>query len=252
MHAISLSSCQVFPLASRHIGTEVVVARNLFCLSLSLLCVQLGCSTTSESNPFGIDSYMSKVKEAEGSPSPQFADTSKASNSFSLKRSPKDYMVGGTQHAKDVTQKANKMVNGEKPSFFSRFRKKQPKIVTKFNEKPIPQVVDSADPTSLGGTTAVSANVYLTAAALSEQQGAVEKAITQYRKLLAAEPNHRQGLIRLARVLHSQGRMDESIDVYRTAVAAHPNDAIILNDLGLCLARSGQHREAIDAILGGM
>ena len=157
-------------------------------------------------------------------------------------------MTGSTQHAKDVTSKANKMVNGEKPSFFSRFRKSKPNIVTKFNEKPIPQTVDASDPTSLAVPDTVSPNVYLTAAAVSEHQGATDKAIAQYQKLLKIAPNHRQGLIRLARVLHSNGRMQESIETYQRAVAAYPTDAVILNDLGLCLARNGQHQEAVAAI----
>lgn len=237
-----------FSLKCRHIGTEVVVAKYLLHFGLAILCCQFGCSTTPDSKPFRLDSYMKKVKEAESSTSPQFVDTSKASNSFSLKRSARDYMTGSTQHAKDVTSQANKMVHGDKPSFFDRFRKSKPKIVTKFNEKPIPQTVDAQDPTSLQVPKNVSPNVYLTAAAVSEHQGAIDKAITQYNKLLEVDPNHRQGLIRLARVLHSNGRMQESIATYQRAAAAYPNDAVILNDLGLCLARSGRQSEAVEAI----
>ena len=116
-----------------------------------------------------------------------------------------------------------------------------------------PNVVRFADPTQLTYNPGpIQPQLYLSAAALCEQQGQLGKAAEQYNRLLALDPNNRSAMIGLGRLSHRVGGLDSAIEVYTKASQQHPNDAVILNDLGLCLARAGRIQESMSTLQKAM
>ncbi len=109
-----------------------------------------------------------------------------------------------------------------------------------------PKVIPAADPTSLASKTApLSPELYVSAAAVLEQQNRNAEAAQKYDQALAVEPSHRDALIGLARLRHREGNLESAVEVYQRALQVYPEDAVLLNDLGLCYARAGQSQNAI-------
>ncbi len=112
-----------------------------------------------------------------------------------------------------------------------------------------PNVVAASDPTQLRHNPGpIQPQLFLSAAALCEQQGRLPAAIDQYNRLLELDPNNRSALIGLGRLNHRIGDLDAALDIYTAASKHHPNDPVILNDLGLCLARAGRINESIASL----
>ena len=112
-----------------------------------------------------------------------------------------------------------------------------------------PKVIPAQDPTSLSHDPGpLQPDLYVSAAAVLEQQNRATDAADKYQQALALDPNHRAALIGLARLQHRHGDVAGAIHVYQTALKAYPDDAVLLNDLGLCYARSGQSDSALAAL----
>ncbi len=104
-----------------------------------------------------------------------------------------------------------------------------------------PKVIPAADPTSLSSDPGpIPANLYVSAAAVLEQQNRNAEAAAKYEQALAADASHREAMIGLGRLRHREGNLVGAIAVYQRALDAYPDDPVLLNDLGLCYARSEQ------------
>src|SRR5262249_53721095 len=85
-------------------------------------------------------------------------------------------------------------------------------------------------------------------AQLSEQQGNIELARSQFRQALAKWPNDVEVLRATARLEDRQGQLAVAESLYQRAVTAKPQHAGADNDLGLCLAREGKLDQSVQAI----
>jgi len=104
------------------------------------------------------------------------------------------------------------------------------------------KVVDADDdPVSLNRVPKkISAEVYVGAARLLENQGKFAEAEDKYREALRASANDLNALVGLARLYDRQGESQKAIEVYHKAGQAHPTSSVIFNDLGLCYRRQRQ------------
>ncbi len=73
---------------------------------------------------------------------------------------------------------------------------------------------------------------HFAAAMLFERQGAVDKAIAQYRKTVALNHHHLAAYHRLGLMLSAVGQHDEAVQALRRAVELKPDHAVIRNNLG--------------------
>lgn len=78
-----------------------------------------------------------------------------------------------------------------------------------------------------------------------DNQGDVDGAIAQYRRVIELTPNDDDVHYDLANALAGQGRREEAIVEYRRALAISPRDAQAYNNFGVLLAQSGRLGEAI-------
>lgn len=112
-----------------------------------------------------------------------------------------------------------------------------------------PKVIPADDPLKVTEKPGkVSAEVYLSAARLYENQGEFEAATGQYRKALEVAPKSLPALIGFARLQDRQSKFEEASRLYKKAIVAHPQSATAYNDLGLCQARHGQPEAALENI----
>jgi tetratricopeptide (TPR) repeat protein len=90
------------------------------------------------------------------------------------------------------------------------------------------------------------ADFFVSLARVHEQTGSYDRAIEQYNKALAIDPDFAPALVGYAHVLDRQGQKVKATEYYVRAFKAHPEDASVANDLGLCFARQGKFDQAIE------
>ena len=79
------------------------------------------------------------------------------------------------------------------------------------------------------------------------KEGRLDEAATEYRTMLARDPNDGQALVLLGQIALRHQRFDEAIDLFRRGSAARPSDASALVSLGIAYASFGKLDEAIGA-----
>ncbi len=93
----------------------------------------------------------------------------------------------------------------------------------------------------------ISADVYVGAARLMENQGKFAEAEEKYRDAIRVAPTDLNALIGLARLYDRQGQGQKAIDVYQRAAQAHPTNGLVFNDVGLCFRRQRQLDKSVIA-----
>ena len=88
---------------------------------------------------------------------------------------------------------------------------------------------------------------YLSAVALSDL-GRSQDAITHLRKLLAAEPQHSAGRLRMAQIELEAGRVAEALELYERLVDANDKDAAAQAGLGKAALADGDYQRAAGAL----
>lgn len=83
--------------------------------------------------------------------------------------------------------------------------------------------------------------------ALDLEETAPEKALLQYEKAAAADPEDVAPRINQGRLLHTLGRMREAEDVYRDALGCCGADSLLMYNLGVLLEDTGRTHEALNA-----
>ena len=196
----------------------------------------IGCKSGTNQEPLRIDNLMAqKSSVTDGA----LAHTK---NTVSVPQVAEDYFTDSRKTRRDLADSSG--WQKENPSKSGSLKNAATAVSEAFAFKP--RVVPAADPTDLDYVPdTIKPSLFLSAAALHEQQGQFEAAEKQYQKLLANEPTNRAGLIGLARLKHRQGNLEKSIEIYGVAAKHHGDDPVVLNDLGLCLAGAGRSPEAI-------
>ena len=225
------------------VGSQMKLSQ--FTVAVISLSVFSGCASD---KPVRLDTLMANSRaKAVATKTP----ASSSSSNFSMSRSPDDYMIDTSKHTANAIKQAEKF-KGKKPSIASRFRSVTDAVggsfrsVSSAGSSHVSVAKKTNDPTSLSSDPGpLKPELFLASAALHEKQGALDRALAQYQKVLEMDPSSRPAMIGMGRLLHRQGRMQEAIAVYRRAVSIHQNDPVVANDLGLCLARSGQFDEAV-------
>ena len=217
---------------------EVVVACKFWTRSVFLLlgASLIGCKSGTNQEPLRIDNLLEqKSSVTDGA----LAHTK---NTVSVPQVAEDYFTDSRKTRRDLADSSG--WQKESPPKSGSLKNAATAVSEAFAFKP--RVVPAADPTDLDYVPdTIKPSLFLSAAALHEQQGQFEAAEKQYQKLLANEPTNRAGLIGLARLKHRQGNLEKSIEIYGIAAKHHGDDPVVLNDLGLCLARAGRSAEAI-------
>jgi len=77
--------------------------------------------------------------------------------------------------------------------------------------------------------------------------GRLAEAQAAYEQILAAEPNHADGLNLLGLVAHESGRPEAAVESMRRAIASKPTSAMYHHNLGLALSATEQFDEALAA-----
>jgi tetratricopeptide (TPR) repeat protein len=77
------------------------------------------------------------------------------------------------------------------------------------------------------------------------QAGRLGEAVTCYRRVLAAQPDHAEAWSNLGVALKAQGRLDEAVLAYRQAIRVKPDFAEVHSNLGNALRDQGQLDEAL-------
>ncbi|NLF73369.1 MAG: tetratricopeptide repeat protein [Candidatus Anammoximicrobium sp.] len=111
-----------------------------------------------------------------------------------------------------------------------------------------PKVIPASDPAKLSSAPArLTPALYVQAAQLSENQGAVEHARQQYEKALQLDPRDVNALIAFARFQDRQGNGDQALQLYHRAQGLAPTNTTVLNDLGLFHARRGNLSASLES-----
>ena len=76
-------------------------------------------------------------------------------------------------------------------------------------------------------------------------QGMLDKAIAQYEKTLELNPNFPEALSNLGGYYFRSGKLDEAVKLFKKAVQTYPNFIQALSNLGAALNKQGQPAEAI-------
>jgi serine/threonine-protein kinase len=85
-----------------------------------------------------------------------------------------------------------------------------------------------------------------TAGAILRYSRRYENAVEQYRKVLAAHPDHLRAHVGLARTLNVMGRHDEALALYRAMKG--PNPGLILAEIAIAEAGAGRRDAAVEAL----
>lgn len=86
--------------------------------------------------------------------------------------------------------------------------------------------------------------LFVSAAALSEQRGQIEQARDQFTRALTIAPDHVGARLGAARMEDRLGNLRQAEELYRQVVALSPGNPTSLNDLALCLARQERYEES--------
>jgi Flp pilus assembly protein TadD len=81
-------------------------------------------------------------------------------------------------------------------------------------------------------------------AAIDVLSGEAARALAEYDKLLAVDPNDMRLVVNKAVALDMLGRHEEAQTLYRRALYATPDDPVVISDFALSLVLSGKTREA--------
>jgi Tfp pilus assembly protein PilF len=93
-----------------------------------------------------------------------------------------------------------------------------------------------------------SPELLISMAQMSERQGNIDQARTQYKQALAMWPSNIDVLRAAARMEDRLGKLEWAEYLYQKAAASNPRNASALNDLGLCLARRGRLEQSVQTI----
>ncbi len=77
-----------------------------------------------------------------------------------------------------------------------------------------------------------------------QDQGKLDRAISEYRKALRLDPKSAEALNDLGTAYHAKGWFDEAIDCYQKAIRLDPRHAVAYGNLGACLYKHHRYREA--------
>jgi Flp pilus assembly protein TadD len=94
----------------------------------------------------------------------------------------------------------------------------------------------------------VNATTYFAHGHLLERQGQFERAVVQYRKAVALQPDFLSARNRLGITLNKLGRHAEATAQFEQAVASHPGLAYLHNNLGFSLYLEGEYGKAEAAL----
>ena len=108
---------------------------------------------------------------------------------------------------------------------------------TPIDDRRVADAPDAVPPKILPAT-------YFAAAQLFETQGALDRAILQYRRTIGAKHDHVDARHRLGRLLGRIGRHEEAITMLNSAVELAPDNASLHNDLGFELVYVKQWNKA--------
>ena len=134
-----------------------------------------------------------------------------------------------TTSAKDALSKAGNAVGG----VFKR-------------EPSLEEQAAADDPLSLDNKPeTVDPKVYVASGQLWESTGNVAKAIENYERALAVDPNHAGALSNLARLHYRQSDFPAAAEAFQRALKQSPNDAQLYNELGLTLHKLGRTDMAV-------
>ena len=134
-----------------------------------------------------------------------------------------------TTSAKDALSKAGSAVGG----VFKR-------------EPSLEEQAAAEDPLSLDNKPeTVDPKVYVASGQLWESTGNVAKAIENYERALAVDPNHAGALSNLARLHYRQSDFPAAAEAFQRALKQSPNDAQLYNELGLTLHKLGRTDMAV-------
>lgn len=146
----------------------------------------------------------------------------------------------GATSAADPLASATQSVN-------EAFKAAGDKVASAFEVKP--KVVPANDPAKLSSQPEhLTPEIYVQAAQLSENQGAIAQAQRQYDKALELAPGDVHTLVAVARFYDRQGQADQALQRYEQARGLAPNNPIVLNDLGLFHVRHGNLDAALQAL----
>lgn len=99
----------------------------------------------------------------------------------------------------------------------------------------------------LDETPRINATTYFAHGHLLERQGALERAVEQYRKALEIQPDFSTARNRLGITLNRLGRHAEATVEFREAVRQKPDQAFLYNNLGFSLYLEGNYSQAEQA-----
>ncbi len=138
-----------------------------------------------------------------------------------------------------------KMVKGQNdPSWTESFKEMKASLVK--HVTPQPKVVDKkSDPISLAsGIPKLGPEVYYSAGLLAEERQKPDRALKEYQRALAAEPNYLPALLAVARLFDRNGQRAAALKVLQDARKAHPKHPAPLNAMGLMAAQQGDLAQA--------
>ena len=87
-------------------------------------------------------------------------------------------------------------------------------------------------------------NLWYLAGKISELRGANERAISLYRRVLAANPCHADALNSLGCVYDRRGQLDDALTAFRHALRGKPHDTQLEVNIGIVLDKLGRLEEA--------
>ena len=80
------------------------------------------------------------------------------------------------------------------------------------------------------------------------RDGVYEKAIENFRKVVAAEPSRGYVFYQIGTALNRLQRYDEALDAFSQAVAKLKDPTVAYNNMGIAYGKLGRYQEEIDAL----